>query len=70
MCLKCKEDSRAVDITALQKEIETLTKEMFPLVNDVQMEEENGVSGSKRGSSDTDDNESNSHKKPALEAAS
>ena len=70
MCSKCKEDSLTVDITALKEEIETLTKEMFPSVNEVEMEQESGVSGNKRGTSDVDDNEFNSNKKPALEAAS
>ena len=69
MCSRCKEESLTVDVSSLKEQIQTLTKEMFPSTNEVEMLE-SGVSGNKRGSSDDNDNESNTHKKPALDAAS
>ena len=68
MCNRCKEESLTVDISSLKEQIETLTKEMFPSTNEVEMQE-SGVSGNKRGNDDND-NDSNTNKKPALEAAS
>ena len=68
MCNRCKEESLTVDISSLKEQIETLTKEMFPSTNEVEMQE-SGVSGNKRGNDDND-NDSNTNKKPALDAAS
>ena len=68
MCSKYKEEFLTIDESSLKEHIETLTKEMFPSTNEVEMLE-SGVTGNKRGSLDDNDNESNTHKKPALDAA-